>query len=149
MSWTEQSLNFDSSIEHRNILVCEDKNLDQLPIRTATHIVHYSLPNQLQTFLYRFLTCFGFYNEKLEREWLQKPDQFELARPISLTYFDENFCDEFIQIYDVMANRTQCEMPVELTDAVEVGKVATFFYLFHKHFLFSFIVYKLSTYSLF
>lgn len=120
VNWTEQSISVDTSPSYRNILVCEDGNLDLYPIRTANHIVHYSLPNDLQTFLYRFITCFGYYAEKLERDLLNKPNRYELARPISVTYFDDNVCDEFIQIYELLANRTQSEIPPLLMEAAQV-----------------------------
>lgn len=122
VTWTEQSLGLDASHSNRNILVCEDANLESFPIRTASHIVHYSLPNELQTYLYRFITCFGYYAEKLERELLNKPDRYEMFRPISVTYFDDNLCDEFVQIYEVLSNRTQTEMPIELKNTVQVRK---------------------------
>ncbi|XP_055299568.1 uncharacterized protein LOC129567060 isoform X2 [Sitodiplosis mosellana] len=118
VNWTEQGLNVNTSLTKQNILVCEDANLDSFPIRTASHIVHYSLPNELQTFLYRFITCFGYYAEKLDRELLNKPDRHELSPPICLTYFDDEMCDEFIQIYDVLSNRTQTELPVELSNLI-------------------------------
>lgn len=123
MNWTEQSLNVNTSLTKQNILVCEDANLDSFPIRTASHIIHFSLPNELQTFLYRFITCFGYYAEKLDRELLNKPDSHELNPPICLTYFDEEMCDEFIQIYDVLSNRTQTEMPADLNEFIEVRNV--------------------------
>lgn len=122
MNWTEQSRTLDTYLSHPNILVCEDANLNVYPIRTASHIVHYSLPDKLQTFLQRFITCFGYYAEKLDRELLNKEDRHELVRPISLVYFDDNLCEEFIQIYQTILQRTQCNPSPFLADTVEVSR---------------------------
>lgn len=117
MNWTERSRTLDTN---RNILICDDDNLRKYPIRTAAHVIHYSLPNKLHTFLQRHIACFGFYAENMEQELVCKVSPNDLDVPISLTYFDDNLCDEFIQIYQFLASRTRCELPELLTDTVEV-----------------------------
>lgn len=121
MNWTDQSRTLDTYLSRPNILVCEDENLNSYPIRTASHIVHYSLPNKVQCFKQRFITCFGYYSEKLDRELLIKADQNELVRPISLVYFDDNLCNEFIEIFDLITQRTECDVPLFLTDTIAVS----------------------------
>lgn len=103
----------------KNILVCHDENLSKYPIRTAAHIIHYSLPKNLQLFVNRYMVCFGYYAEKLDRELLSGD---ELNVPISLTYFDENLGDEFIEIYQFLAKRTQCDFSEFLRETIEVRR---------------------------
>lgn len=116
MEWTERSQTLDSR-SSRNILVCDDESLSKYPIRTAAHIIHYSLPNKVQTFVNRYMVCFGYYAEKLDRELLRND---ELNRPISLIYIDENFSEEFVQIYELLVKRANCEFPIFLQKTIEV-----------------------------
>ncbi|XP_031623585.1 uncharacterized protein LOC116340951 isoform X2 [Contarinia nasturtii] len=119
VNWTEQSRTLDMYLSRPNILVCEDADLNSYPIRTASHIVHYSLPDKVETFLHRFITCFGYYTEKLDRELLNKVDRNDLAQPIALIYFDDNLCKAFIEIYELIAQRTHCHVPPFLTQIIE------------------------------
>lgn len=143
VNFAERSRNVDMNFLQQNILVCEDANLKNYPIRTACHIVHYSLPNKLETFLHRFVTCFGYYAEKLDRELLNKTDRYELSQPISLVYFDDNFSEELIQIHEVIAQKTQSEIPSLLTDTIEVSNEHFFFlqqnFIYKNYFNFLFI----------
>lgn len=68
----------------------------------------------------RFITCYGFYEDTLRRELLHNEDGINLIRPFSLVYFDDNHSDEYIETYELLLNRTQCEMPSDLTEIVQV-----------------------------
>lgn len=120
VNWTKRCLSSQHNFTIRNILVCDDEHLRMFPIRTAAHIVHYSLPNKLETFMQRFITCYGFYEDTLRRELLHNEDEINLSRPFSLVYFDDNHTDEYIETYELLLNRTQCEMPSDLTEIVQV-----------------------------
>lgn len=103
-----------------NILVCADENLSSFPIRTAAHIVHYSLPNKLDTFKQRYITCYGFYADRLRRQLLHIQDESQLQQPYSLVYFDNNYSDEYIHIYYMLLDRTECELSMHHTQTVQV-----------------------------
>lgn len=107
-------------LSKRNVLVCDDYKLNAYPIHAATHLVHYSLPNKVDTFLQRFNTCFAYYAEKLDRDLLPTDDRHELNPPICLAYFDECKPDEWIEIYEILAQRTHSEIPSELSNTCEV-----------------------------
>lgn len=118
LNWSNRCQLSENNVSNRNILVCYDANLSIFPIRTATHLIHFSLPNKLEEFLYRYITCYGFYNDRLQRELLDKED--ELIHPVSLAYFDENFCEDYIEIFEALSNRTKCVLPSDLKQTVTV-----------------------------
>lgn len=92
--------------------------LEKFPIRSAQHIVHYSLPQKLKTFKQRYITCYGFYEDRLRRKLLYQEN--ELARPISHVYFDEQLTDEYIEVFELLLKRTQCQPPPLLIETVQV-----------------------------
>lgn len=123
MNWTERSRTLDTYLSRRNILVCDDAKLASYPIRSAAHIVHYSLPNKLETFLKRFIISFGYYAEKLDRVLLKEPNQNELVQPVCVTYFDDNVSEDIIQIFDEISRRTKGDFPPILMNVIEVRHI--------------------------
>lgn len=103
---------------HLNILICDDETLEKFPIRSAQHIVHYSLPQKLETFKQRHITCYGFYEDRLRRKLLFQ--EKDLQRPISHVYFDEHFTGEYIEIFELLLKRAQCHLPAFLIEIVQV-----------------------------
>lgn len=92
--------------------------LEKFPIRSAQHIIHYSLPEKAKTFAQRFVTCYGFYEDRLCRKLLFQEN--DLPRPISHVYFDEHLTDGFIEIFELLINRTDCRPPAILVEIVQV-----------------------------
>lgn len=121
INWSKRCLTVDTqSSSYLNILVCDDKTLEKFPIRSAQHIIHYSLPQQLKTFTQRYITCYGFYEDRLRRKLLFR--EKDLSRPISHVYFDDHLTDEYIDIFELLLKRTQCQPPPELIETVQVIK---------------------------
>lgn len=110
----------DTYLTTRNVLVCDDSKMNAYPIHLATHLVHYSLPNKVETFLQRFNTCFAYYTEKLDRTLIQTKERNELNPSICLTYFDEKQIDDWINIYEIVAQRTNSDIPEDLSNTSEV-----------------------------
>lgn len=106
------------SSSHLNILISDDKTLEKFPIRSAQHIVHYSLPQKLETFKQRHITCYGFYEDRLRRKLLYREN--DLLRPISHIYFDEHLTDEYIDVFELLWKRTSCQLPALLIETVQV-----------------------------
>lgn len=121
VNWTKRCLSSRHNLSKQNILVCDDENLKMFPIRTAAHIIHYSLPNKLETFMQRYITCYGFYEDRLRRELVHNENESNLNRPFSLVYFDAHHSDEYIETYELLLNRAQCELPSNLTEIVQVN----------------------------
>lgn len=122
MNWTNCCVSFEHQQLTPNILVCDDKDLSVLPIRTANHIVHYSLPDKLKIFMQRFITCYGFFDDYLRRELIQ--NDANLQQSISLVYFDLSLTAELMSIYELLLTRTNCHMPIELEEIVGVMKIS-------------------------
>lgn len=119
INWSKRCLSAEAHTQpHLNILVCDDGALEKFPIRSAQHIIHYSLPDKVQAFSKRFITCYGFYEDRLCRKFLFR--EKDLPRPISLVYFDEHLTDEYIEIFELLLNRTECQLPTFLIETVQV-----------------------------
>lgn len=67
----------------------------------------------------RHITCYGYYEDKLRQQLLSDEDD-DLSRPRSLVYFDEKYIDEYIGIFEMLLNRTECKPPRDLTEIVQV-----------------------------
>lgn len=119
VKWSKRCFETDTlSNSHLNILICDDKTLEKFPIRSAQHVIHYSLPQKMDTFKQRYITCYGFYEDRLRRKLLQH--EHDLLQPVSHVYFDEQFTDEYIEIFELLWKRTQCHMPSLLMNTVQV-----------------------------
>lgn len=106
------------SSSHSNILICDDETLEKFPIRSAQHVVHYSLPQKLETFKQRYIVCYGFYEDRLRRKLLFREN--DLQRPVSHVFFDDHYTDEYIEIFELLWKRTRCQPPALLVDTVQV-----------------------------
>lgn len=119
LKWTKRCLSVETqSSSALNILVCDDETLAKFPIRSAHHIIHYSLPQRLQIFKQRYITCYGFYEDRLSRKLLYRENG--LMRPISIAYFDDQFVDEYIEIFELLLKRAKCQPPSDLIKIVHV-----------------------------
>lgn len=104
-----------------DILVLHDEDLRATPIRTAAHIIHFSLPNKLETFMHRYIICCDFNKDRLSRGLVQNEDEVDLNRPFSFIFFDhvDNHMEEYIEIYELL-RRAKCEMTSDITEFVTV-----------------------------
>lgn len=119
VKWSKRCFSVETqSSSYLNILVCDDKTLEKFPIRSAQHIIHYSLPDKLQVFKQRHITCYGFYEDRLRRKLLNREN--DLSPCISHVYFDENLTEEYIEIFELLLKRTQCQPPPVLIETVQV-----------------------------
>lgn len=123
VNWTKRCLSIRNHHNNTtNILVCDDENLKIFPIRTAAHIVHFSLPNKVEIFKQRFITCYGFYEDRLRRKLIHMQDDTSLQQPHCEIYFDDNYFEDYIHTYELLRDRTNCELPMHLTLSVQVSR---------------------------
>lgn len=76
----------------------------------------------METYKQRYITCYGYYEDRLRRELLFRENN--LAHPVSHTYFDDNFVDEYIEIFELLLQRAQCQPPSDLIKIVQVNRIS-------------------------
>lgn len=119
IQWSKKCLSAEAHTNaHLNILVCDDETLAKFPIRSAQHLIHYSLPEKVRTFSQRYITCYGFYEDRLCRELLIQ--EKHLPRSVSQVFFDEHLTAEYIQIFELLMSRTESQPPTHLNETIQV-----------------------------
>lgn len=108
----------ESEMNRKNILLIDDIMLPACLTRYAQHIIHFSLPKDLKTFLKRFQTCLVAYEQRLDQV-LNKRHAYDQV-PRSIVYFDGTPCDDLIEMLSLLHKRAKCKFSTDLMQTMMV-----------------------------
>lgn len=109
----------------RNLLICTDSHLLVHKIRLAQHLIHFSLPSDLQTFLRRFHSSLKFYSSTLSRRLVSDTFNPDYDVPTSIVYFDEQLRNQSLDIFEQLRRSGDYEMPPLLCDTFTVRSLVS------------------------